>query len=174
MNEDETIVADNATELMWEKSDGGVTYTWSQALEHCEDLELGYYTDWRLPDNKELQSIVKYVTTDVPAINTDYFDITFNEDYDIDNIYGDGGDYGWFWSSTTLGISLRMAVTSHLVGHIPILIVAIVMELIMTIMVLVLREVIPKMLQISMMEVGVLILPVMKSVAITMRVVFVV
>lgn len=103
LNEDGTIVIDTATNLMWEQSDGGVTYTWSGAMDYCEDLELGGYTNWRLPDNKELQSIVKYGTTTVPAIDTDYFDITFNAAYDIDNVYGDGGDYGWFWSSTTIG-----------------------------------------------------------------------
>jgi hypothetical protein len=103
LNDNETIVTDNATGLMWQQSDGGETYSWPDALDYCENLELEGYTEWRLPDNKELQSIVKYGTTEVPAIDTDYFDITFNKDYDIDNIYGDGGDYGWFWSSTTIG-----------------------------------------------------------------------
>ena len=103
LNANETIVTDNATDLMWQQSDGAETYSWPDALTYCEDLELEGYTEWRLPDNKELQSIVKYGTTEVPAIDTDYFDITFNEDYDIDDVYGDGGDYGWFWSSTTIG-----------------------------------------------------------------------
>lgn len=103
VNEAGTIVTDNATNLMWEQSDGGVTYSWPQALAYCESLTLEGYSDWRLPNNKELQSIVKFGTTAVPAIDTDYFDITFNESYDIDNIYGEGGDFGWFWSSTTIG-----------------------------------------------------------------------
>lgn len=99
LNDDETIVTDNATGLMWQQADDGYTYEWSDALDYCENLTLGDYSDWRLPDNKELQSIVEYGTADVPAIDTGFFDSTFNDSY------GGGdfeGDYGWYWTSTTL------------------------------------------------------------------------
>ena len=68
-------------------------------LDYCEDLTLGEYSDWRLPDNKELQSIVEYGTTDVPAIDTAFFDSTFNDSYGGGDFIG---DYGWYWTSTTL------------------------------------------------------------------------
>ncbi len=100
VNTDNTVVTDAATGLMWQQSDGGVTYTWPEALAMCEALELDGYDDWRLPNNKELQSIVAYGKTEVPAIDTDYFDATYDDSYggaDFD------GDYGWYWSSTTLG-----------------------------------------------------------------------
>lgn len=98
-NAENTIVTDNATGLMWQQADDGYTYEWADALDYCESMTLGEYSDWRLPDNKELQSIVEYGKTSVPAIDTDFFDSTFN------NSYGGGdfdGDYGWYWTSTTL------------------------------------------------------------------------
>ena len=47
-------------------------YNWEEALSYCENLTLGGYEDWRLPNRIELQSIVDYGTSG-PAINTDYF-----------------------------------------------------------------------------------------------------
>ena len=38
------------------------------SLEYCNGLALGGYTDWRLPNKKELESIVDY-TTSLPAMN---------------------------------------------------------------------------------------------------------
>lgn len=103
-DEDDWIVIDNATGLMWQHSDGGETYSWAGAMAHCEALDLGDYDDWRLPDNKELQGIVDYDATETPAIDTEYFSATFNEDYGTPGIYSDdGGDYGWYWTSTTIG-----------------------------------------------------------------------
>ena len=99
LNEEETIVTDNATGLMWQQADDGYTYEWPDALDYCENLNLGDYSDWRLPDNKELQSIVDYDTTEVPAINTNFFDSTFNDSYGGGDF---AGDYGWYWTSTTL------------------------------------------------------------------------
>ncbi|NDV61434.1 DUF1566 domain-containing protein [Puniceicoccales bacterium CK1056] len=67
-NADGTIT-DQATGLMWTKIDSGHlqagqfgdgTLNWEQALEWAEDLEYAGYDDWRLPNGKELQSIVDY------------------------------------------------------------------------------------------------------------------
>lgn len=99
LNEEKTIVTDNATGLMWQQADDGYTYEWSDALDYCESMTLGGYDDWRLPDNKELQSIVEYSKTEVPAIDTDFFDSTFNSSYGGGDF---AGDYGWYWTSTTL------------------------------------------------------------------------
>ena len=48
------------TELVWEKQSAPGTYTWQAALKYCENLELAGQTDWRLPNMRELQSIVDY------------------------------------------------------------------------------------------------------------------
>jgi len=77
-------VTDNSTGLMWEKCSAGQnndtactntateeTY-WQQALYYCKGLSLAGYTDWRLPNIKELRSIVVNAVYG-PAIDTTYF-----------------------------------------------------------------------------------------------------
>jgi len=98
-------VTDTASGLTWQQEDSGSGLDWEDALAYAEDLELADYDDWRLPDVKELQSIVDYTRSPSateaaekgPAIDTDYFDITElasgTTDYDP--------DYGYFWSSTS-------------------------------------------------------------------------
>jgi len=56
-NNDGTIT-DKATGLMWQKADDGVSRDWENALLYAENLNLAGYSDWRLPNAKELQSIV--------------------------------------------------------------------------------------------------------------------
>jgi hypothetical protein len=64
-------VTDNNTGLMWQKQDDGNTYNWYQASgtysatytssqDVCGSLNLGGYSDWRLPTKKELMSILNY------------------------------------------------------------------------------------------------------------------
>lgn len=95
-NGDGTI-SDLATGLMWIKKDSDAM-KWEEALEWSENLDYAGYTDWRLPNIKELQSIVDYSrspdTTNSPAIDP-IFDST-----EIENEAGEK-DYGFYWSSTT-------------------------------------------------------------------------
>ena len=96
-NPDGTIT-DNATGLMWQQADSAEAMTWQEALAYCEDLSLAGYTDWRLPDAKELQSIVDYTrspdTTHSAAISP-LFGVT--------SIINEAGqtDFPFYWSSTT-------------------------------------------------------------------------
>ncbi len=53
-------VSDAATGLVWQKTDDGVTRNWRAALAYCDQLDLGGARDWRLPDAKELHTIVDY------------------------------------------------------------------------------------------------------------------
>ena len=69
-------VTDSATRLQWQQKDDGVRREWKEALAYCEALNLGGQQDWRLPDSKELQSIVDYKKTAFPAIDTGVFAIT--------------------------------------------------------------------------------------------------
>ncbi|MCP4214004.1 MAG: DUF1566 domain-containing protein [bacterium] len=58
-NDDGTIT-DLATGLTWMKADSGKKMTWEQALKYAENVEVAGKSDWRLPNVKELQSIVDY------------------------------------------------------------------------------------------------------------------
>ena len=97
-NGDGTI-SDLATGLMWQKADDGKGRDWEEALAYAENLELATHSDWRLPNAKELQSIVDYTrspqTTNSPAINPIF------ETTEIKDPEGNAGQYPFFWSSTT-------------------------------------------------------------------------
>ncbi len=67
-NGDGTIT-DHATGLMWQKVDSGQGMDWGHALSYAANLKLAGHTDWRLPNAKELQSIVDY--TRIPACRSD-------------------------------------------------------------------------------------------------------
>lgn len=80
-NGDGTIT-DNITSLMWQQ-DGNYPFngfttggTWEQALGYCENLVYAGYSDWRLPNRRELFSIVDFGTTNDPSINKTYFSNT--------------------------------------------------------------------------------------------------
>ncbi len=84
-NNDGTVT-NKTNGLMWQKSTPVDKKTWEQVYVYCGNLSLAGHTDWRLPTQKELRSIVDYSKVS-PAINTVYFPDTF-----LDDIY---------WSSTT-------------------------------------------------------------------------
>lgn len=113
-NNDGTIT-DQATGFMWTQQDSGAVNdngtirtesddnfgngrTWTDTLAWVEKMNavnyLGY-SDWRLPDIKELQSIVEYGKTELPATDPDYFNLSRPDCY--------------VWSSTTCGDFPEMA-----------------------------------------------------------------
>ena len=81
--------SDNNTGLMWVKDCGSGVMSWEQALSSCEGLTYAGYSDWRLPNRRELLSIVDY-GADSPAINTTYFPIHFTDAQDT-----------YYWTSTS-------------------------------------------------------------------------
>jgi hypothetical protein len=80
-NGDGTI-SDSSTGLMWQKATAPGTYTWEQALLYCENLTLpvGGYSDWRLPNRNELQTLVDYSKYS-PSIDTAFFPNTLASNY---------------------------------------------------------------------------------------------
>lgn len=84
-------VTDNATGLTWMKADSGMTMNWGEALAYAEAFEYAGHDDWRLPNAKELQSIVDYSrapdATGSAAIDP-VFSVTDIESY--------------YWTGTTL------------------------------------------------------------------------
>jgi hypothetical protein len=67
----EPVVTDNVTGLIWQGCAAGLTgsscglgsasrYTWGDALAYCDSLSWGGSSNWRLPDEYELHSIIDY------------------------------------------------------------------------------------------------------------------
>jgi hypothetical protein len=75
-NGDDTIT-DTSTGLMWTKYFLGSNVNWEDAIDGAISLSLAGHEDWRLPNIKELQSIIDY-TVGEPTINTNFFPVTQN------------------------------------------------------------------------------------------------
>jgi hypothetical protein len=78
-NKDGTVT-DKSTGLIWQRGRSG-GMTWQAALDYCEGLSLANQTDWRLPNVKELESLID------------------NLSYNLAFFPNAAGNY---WSSTTL------------------------------------------------------------------------
>lgn len=100
-------VTDRATGLMWMQADSGQfkagsfrdgRLNWSEALVWSVNLDFAGYRDWRLPNAKELQSIVDYSRSPQrnrsPAINPIFRVMLVRDEGNRDN-------YPFFWTSTT-------------------------------------------------------------------------
>ncbi len=96
-------ITDTATGLMWTKYDSNektlfniskATLDWEQALKASEDLVYAGYDDWRLPNAKELQSIVDYTRS--PQHPTDT-----KKGPAIDPLFSTSDESAWYWTSTT-------------------------------------------------------------------------
>ena len=119
-NKDGTIT-DKATGLTWMKVDSGILkagrnkdgkLNWQEALEWAEDLEYAGYSDWRLPNVKELQSIVDYTRSPATS-NSAAIDPVFQ----TTSFIAESGqeDYTFYWSGTTHA-GLRRADTAAYVA----------------------------------------------------------
>ncbi|MFC2103049.1 DUF1566 domain-containing protein [Bacteroidota bacterium] len=101
VNNNDGTISDNATSLMWSQSDNGEGLNWEEALAWVyQKNQENYlvYNDWRLPNAKELQSIVDYTrspqTTNSAAINP-IFNVTSIIDEDEET------NYPFYWTGTT-------------------------------------------------------------------------
>jgi hypothetical protein len=89
---------------MWQKGDsqndsGG--RTWQEACDYCSGLILpsGGYSDWRLPNRRELMSIAIYGQYN-PSINTSYFPNCRSSYYWSSSTLADLPDGAWYVIST--------------------------------------------------------------------------
>jgi hypothetical protein len=105
IDHEDGTVTDRLTGLMWAQDVQQIQglMDWDSALIKCNGLVLAGYTDWRLPNIRELQSLIDYGNWDPvlpsnhPFINVD---ITLGHDE--------------FWSSTTSGN--RIPYIMHIIG----------------------------------------------------------
>lgn len=98
-NENGTVT-DKATGLMWQQQGPSAKMNWEQSLSYCEGLNLGGYTDWRLPTIRELLRLMDYDKC-CPAINA--------------YLFPDADPISAYWSSTvdTNKIGFAKAVSSN-------------------------------------------------------------
>jgi PKD repeat protein len=94
-------VTDRATGLMWTRDDSGTGLNWSNALAWAQARNavnhLGH-NDWRLPDAKELQSLVDYTRS--PATTRS---AAVSPLFNCTAIIDEGGRTNWpfYWAGTT-------------------------------------------------------------------------
>lgn len=96
-NGDRTIY-DKATTLTWMKNDSKKGLNWKDAISFCENSNYAGLNNWRLPNAKELQSIVDYKKSP-DSTNSASISNIFN--VSIIKNEGNQNDYPSFWSSTT-------------------------------------------------------------------------
>jgi hypothetical protein len=99
-NRDGTI-SDLATGLMWQQSDSKQPMSWEDSLAWAQKKNqerfLGY-DDWRLPNAKELQSILDYACSPQKTNSA-----AINPLFEVSQITDEGGNknYPFYWTSTT-------------------------------------------------------------------------
>lgn len=102
----DSTVTDHATDLTWMKDDNGSGVLWGDALSYCDGLTLAGTDDWRLPNIKELHSIVDYSQS--PAL-----DPIFNATVIANE--AEQADYAFYWSSTThIGYPSKLSEASYI------------------------------------------------------------
>ncbi|MDQ7830795.1 MAG: DUF1566 domain-containing protein [Desulfovibrionaceae bacterium] len=87
-------ITDLVTGLIWQQADDGVARTWHEAATYCQDLDVGGYTDWRLPLIKELLSIVD-AGRSAPAINPVFTSSSSSDIYWSATEYASSSGYAW-------------------------------------------------------------------------------
>jgi hypothetical protein len=114
IDKNDGTVSDTQTRLMWKKCSEGqtssdcsggalVAYNWQEALQLVElvaNINSGggfaNHTDWRLPNIKELRSIVEQACTD-PVINLNDFPNTPSGEFWSSSPRATVGNYAWFY-----------------------------------------------------------------------------
>jgi len=85
------IVTDNVTGLMWQDSLEAKTVTsyWEEAINYCNNLNLGNYTDWRLPTTKELTYLIDKGVGErlLNGVGVQAIDSTFNSPFQFSQYF---------------------------------------------------------------------------------------
>jgi hypothetical protein len=100
-------VTDNCTGLMWQQAtgNGAAPLNWSDALAYCEDLSFAGHDDWRLPNVRELQSLVDYGRLD-PAIDPVFGALSSGYWSSTSGAVDSAPSYAWFVYFGIGGVSL--------------------------------------------------------------------
>jgi uncharacterized repeat protein (TIGR02543 family) len=104
-NNNDGTVTDTRTGLMWKQCVEGLSgtdcatgsatsFNWAAALTHAESHEFAGHDDWRLPNIKELRSLVEECRTG-PAINDTVFPATPSSNVWSGSPYAYNSNYAW-------------------------------------------------------------------------------
>jgi hypothetical protein len=88
-------VSDTCTGLMWQQGTAPGRYNWGAALDYCYDLRLAGYRDWRLPNIREIQSLVDYGRVR-PAIDPVFLSMTASGAYWSSTSHESIPDFSWY------------------------------------------------------------------------------
>jgi hypothetical protein len=86
---------DSTTGLIWQDDSAAkdTKMNWENAQHYCSELNLGGYSDWRLPAIKELQSIVD-ISRYEPAIKKGFSHVA-SDGYWSSSTYVSDTEYAW-------------------------------------------------------------------------------
>ena len=96
-------IQDNGTGLMWPKDGNGAAcnngtgIAWNGAIDFCEALNFAGHLDWRMPNIKELHTLLNYERT-TPMIGEAADEAPFVNTF-----------AGYYWSSTTVQADITKA-----------------------------------------------------------------
>lgn len=99
-------ISDDDTGLMWQKCQLGLSGSncskgvaiierWNYALISAESSSIAGYNDWRLPNRKELLSIVEFRCRN-PSINTTYFPNTSSSNFWSSSPVVYNSNFAWY------------------------------------------------------------------------------
>jgi hypothetical protein len=102
---EEPVVSDRWTGLQWQGCEAGLTgaqcesgepegFEWYESLEYCEGLTWGEHSDWRLPNVRELASILDTRRRE-PTIQQDAFPRTSTYFFFTSSVHADAGILAW-------------------------------------------------------------------------------
>jgi hypothetical protein len=98
VNNGDGTITDISSNLMWMQNDNGTPVLWENALSYAENFTYAGFSDWRLPDVKELQNLLDY-SRSPSTTNSAAIDPNFNCTQ-ITNEASEA-DYPYYMSSTT-------------------------------------------------------------------------
>jgi len=91
----EGIIEDTGSALQWEKTQNGKKTSWEEATNYVRQLNLGGYTNWRLPTAEELLGLIELAKQKGVKEN-------FNEFFNNSGFNGwDDDFYGYYWTSSS-------------------------------------------------------------------------
>jgi hypothetical protein len=108
----DALVYDSLTNLIWQKTPYSDTITWEQALHYADTLTQAGYSDWRLPNIKELQSLQDNSVIN-PALNTNFFNVFGRKKFWSTTTLSNKSNSAWFFD-TQFGITTYQVKTTRL------------------------------------------------------------